>query len=750
MKLLCSIAKKAMLDRPLGCSCGALMVFTALLLFAPLVVKISLFIASAIAIPLLLFFRKKMGKGKTVVTLIAVLLLLSSLAGASCLWNYDLFDKKAEALAQNEEHTELRGYAERVIYESELSCCYQLRLTHIDGQRVFGVKILALFSPEDPPPLFRIFSAKGSLSLPQNTDPSFDGASYYRTKGIFAQFTPEELSVTKKRPFTIDYPLHLMREWVNDLAEDALTERSAPLVKALLLGDKSALSDEFKRDFKTLGLSHLLAVSGLHLSVLFGMWSFLLLKMRIPLKARCLILIPLIFLFCALCSFSLSVMRAAVMLLMVLLSKLVDEENDSLTALLFAGGLIVFFSPFSLFDVGFLLSFFATFGILQVQPLLIRKKLKEKGIRRVGRTVFNALAVSFAAQIAVLPVAYLSFGSISLFSPLATLLFAPLVSLLLYLAPFTLICSFVPGISTLLRFLTDRLCALIEWGAQFARFLKEGLVSTGHPITLILLIILIVLSLLFLICTHKKRFALLLLAGYLLFGSLCTILPRFDAPRCLAEVNGKNDVMVFYDGGRSLLVDLSDGSKKNLRLSLQMLLEETGDLNPDALLLTHYHQRHISALEELCAQYYLERLYLSDPIDQREEELFERLCILAEGNGVKVTVLKEDELIKMGQIGVSDLKRAYLKRSTHPILSLKAEVGQDSFTYLSASAPELFSENCESRVYLGVHGPVIKKPLSEPFRQNRLLLFASSETAKKYGCPFGQVQDGSSRSLLFK
>lgn len=370
--------------------------------------------------------------------------------------------------------------------------------------------------------------------------------------------------------------------------------------------------------------------------------------------------------------------------------------------------------------------------------------------RRLGRTIYNALALSFAAQIAVLPVAYLSFGSISVFSPVATLIFSPLFSALLYLAPITLLFSFVPLLSDLLSLVSDSLCALMEWGAHFARYVKEGLVSTNRPLTFLLLVILILLALLFLFSDHKKRFALLLGTGYLLFCALCIALPLFDPPQCLTDVNGKNDLMVLYDGGQSLLLDLSDGSKKNLRLSLQMLLEETGDLNPDALLLTHYHQRHLAAFEELCREYYPKRLYLSAPVNEREEGICENLCLIAQEHGVKVTVLEKNDDLQMGDVRIQRSVHEYLDRSTHPVLSFTVKIKDGAFTYLSSSAPEISGIQAEERVYLGVHGPVIKKPLDPLFQRRHVLLFATAQTAEKYGFPQGAILDREKRSLLFE
>ena len=747
MRELISNIKEGVKSRPLGCSCCLLMLSSALLLFAPSALKLSLLILAFIALPPLLFIARKVGKAKTCALFFAVLLLILGTSCTSCLLGYDLFDRRVEELAKQQESVQVDGYPSKTVYENDLSCCYLIKITKLDGKRVFGVTVLAQFSPDERPALFKMLKGSGSLDLPQSTDPSFDSASYYKSKGIFALLSFKEYDQTEKRPLDPGYPLLKMQSKVSEHIDDLLSESAAPLVKALLLGDKSRLSTPLKRDFKTLGLSHLLAVSGLHLSVLFGMWNFLFTKLRIPLKVRCFLLIPLILLFCALCSFSLSVVRAAVMLILLLLSRIVNEDSDSLTSLLFAGGLIVLLSPFSVFDVGFLLSFFATFGILQVNPLLLKKKMKEKKVRRASRALFNGLAVSIAAQVAVLPIVYLSFGSISVLSPVATLLFAPFVSLLLYLAPLALLLFFIPGLSSLLVFLTNGLCQVILRMASAARYVKEGLATTDRPLLAGFLVILTLIAAFFFLTKHKKRVAAALCAGYLLFCALCPLLPLLDPPRTLIDVNGKNDLLILYEGGESLLIDLSDGSKKSLRLSLHLLKEQTGDLNPDGLLLTHYHQRHLSSFAELCEGYYPRRLYLTPPQNEKEAAVYQGLCDLAMEEQVEVVLLEPSQALSVRSFTIKDLSRSYIKRSTHPVLSFTLIEGSKALTYLSASAPENPIPSPQSLLYLGVHGPVIKKSLQKELTEGRALLFASKDTAEAYGCPGGQIANG---SLLFE
>ena len=449
MKTFFKTLKNTVTKRPLCCCCALLMALSSCLLFAGTPVKIAILILSLLLFAVTILLKKKTEKAKALLSCLFALSIVFSLCSASTLLSYDLFDKKCKDIAAENGSVTITGYPTKTVYESEFSNCYLLKVSKLNGKRVFGVTVLACFAPSDAPQSFEILHAEGHLTLPENHDPAFDSITYYRSKGVFAQFHSDTVSFTEKKALTLSRPLAEITSFLDKHTSSSLSDAdAASLVKAVLFGNKSELPKEAKRDFATLGISHLLAVSGLHLSALVALVTFLLVKLRIPLKIRCGLLLPAVLFFAALCGFSPSVTRAAIMLTVYLLSKLVDEESDGFTALLFAGGTLVLFSPYSIFDIGFLLSFFATLGILLMAKLQLKKGKKEGRIKKLFKTVANALLVSLSAQIAVLPVLCFNFGAMSLLSIPATLLFSPLITLILYLAPVTLLLSFVPILSS--------------------------------------------------------------------------------------------------------------------------------------------------------------------------------------------------------------------------------------------------------------------------------------------------------------
>lgn len=135
------------------------------------------------------------------------------------------------------------------------------------------------------------------------------------------------------------------------------------LPTALLTGNRDALDGQLRLAYKRLGLSHILAVSGLHLSVIVGGADFLMRKLTVSKRKKNVFLLLLILFFAMICGFSSSVTRAAVMLGLFYLAELLGERSDSLTSLVFAVALILTVRPFSVYDAGLWLSFLATLGI---------------------------------------------------------------------------------------------------------------------------------------------------------------------------------------------------------------------------------------------------------------------------------------------------------------------------------------------------------------------------------------------------
>lgn len=276
------------------------------------------------------------------------------------------------------------------------------------------------------------------LRVPENTPGTgFDAEQYYRSQGIAltatAAETPQVLVNTGRKPLYA-YAL-AARQWMRQTLDGQLSADAAALARGILLGDTDGLSSEVTEDFRQTGVSHLLAVSGLHLTVLLTMLLWL--GRRLFLRRRPLLIVAaaLVALFMAVTGFPKSMLRAGLMCMFTLAGDFFYEEPDSLNSLGGAVLVILLFDPLAALDVGFQLSVASTFGLIALAPRMSAPCLGWLGLargvdggerpalwRRAGGWLVRTLMVPAAVTVCTLPVLALSFGTVSLISPVANFL----------------------------------------------------------------------------------------------------------------------------------------------------------------------------------------------------------------------------------------------------------------------------------------------------------------------------------------
>ena len=248
-----------------------------------------------------------------------------------------------------------------------------------------------------------------------------------------------------------------------------LGSKEAAIAAAMSLGDKRSLDAAQRQSFSATGVSHVLALSGLHLGILFSLYSLLFVN-RLPSRRgrvfASLVGVALLWGFALLVGFPLSLVRATVMFTLWQLSVVLYGERSSLNNLALAALLILLFSPASLFDIGFQLSFTSVFFILLLTPHIPRPRWLRRS--RLLPLVYGWLTVSIVAQIGTGPLVAYYFHTIPLVGLLGNLLAIPLAYVILGLAlVFFLIPGFQGLTATLLgwciRFLTGAVGWMAAW-----------------------------------------------------------------------------------------------------------------------------------------------------------------------------------------------------------------------------------------------------------------------------------------------
>ncbi|MBO4719264.1 MAG: ComEC/Rec2 family competence protein [Prevotella sp.] len=283
-------------------------------------------------------------------------------------------------------------------------------------------------------------------------------------------------------------------------SSQGMADESYAVVAAMALGDKSALTKELKDTYSITGASHVLALSGLHLGIIYTLLSLLIAGRRWQMLSQLLIVLS-IWAFVFLVGLSTSVVRAAVMLSLYALLSLGHRDKMSVNTLAFTAIVLLVFNPLTLFDVGFQMSFMAVLAILVWVPLLMNVFPPDNlQSHRVVRWLWAMVAVSVSAQIGVAPLIAYYFGRFSTYFLLTNFIVVPAAMLILWLSLVVLI---VPSLAYLLLYVVGLLNTILSKIALLPGASIDGL----HPSLLQVAMIYVIIAAVYLLALCLRKVA---------------------------------------------------------------------------------------------------------------------------------------------------------------------------------------------------------------------------------------------------
>lgn len=217
----------------------------------------------------------------------------------------------------------------------------------------------------------------------------------------------------------------------------------AGVFSALVIGVKNEVGEERYSVFKASGTSHLLAISGLHMSILVACVSALIPRRRKWLKL--ILLGAFMFVYCTVAAYAPGLVRAAIMMFAMLTADCFERQRDSLSALSLAAAAILSVNPFQLYSIGFQLSFSACFGLI-----LLSRSLSQGLLRaHLPALISQPAAVCIAATLGTFPFQMRYFNSFTPYTLIANLIVVPLFSVIVITAFAVTIMAFIsPGIAS--------------------------------------------------------------------------------------------------------------------------------------------------------------------------------------------------------------------------------------------------------------------------------------------------------------
>lgn len=640
---------------------------------------------------------------------------------------YDIPMSKAKQYIGKEADT--IAYVKEIYYSLDYMSAAKCVVTEIDGKEC-NIPVYAKFDTALELEEFDYFNASFEFYDIQSAQDSYNTKYSFIASDMRLLATSDAPPTQTGEKATGIVPFFSsINKSICNRVSSILDSTSAGLVNALLFGNKDGLTSSVKRDFNTLGITHLLVVSGMNIAIIAGMFEFVLLYIfRMKRWQRSVICSIISIVYMALCGFSLTVIRAALMQVLCRLSINAKAQYHTPTSLFVSIAVICSIFPGAIYDIGLILSFLATLGIIsfgQYADSSIRK------LPTLIKSIASSLIASLAACIFVLPVSYYVFGSFSMLSPVATLIFGVFLDILLYTAPILLISSFIPILGSAVAFAVDFICSAVLKLTSFAYVFKDFYVSFnyfGVEILITLLIICVIAG--YLLKTKHK--ILKTLPALTIFFAICvTSYINSDLEGIYYYTENSNDVIIMNTDKNNAVIDVSTGSKTFADKTVSSLYFDFNTMSPDSYVLTHYHTRHITSIDYLANNTYIERLLIPEPITDEELEIYREICMSANKYGIELEVYKNSFSCGGGKFTKEE--NLYIDRSTHPIISFTFIYDGKSFSYFSGGAFESRGENIDKYAkadYLifGSHGPLIKEKISScNFKTSSIAYFSNEE-----------------------
>lgn len=390
---------------------------------------------------------------------------------------------------------------------------------------------------------------------------TFPTKTYYKSKDIYLKLSKvHKLNYTENNGFSFRKTILQYRDHILRIIRRNIDNAYSGIMTAMLFGDKTGLESNEKTLMYRAGIGHIMAVSGVHLSVVCSFIWFFLSRIRMNKYLRFVLLLIPVLCFVFLAGLSNSVIRAAVMIAIVYGAELFRRKADTFNSLGLSAILLTVTSPFAVRDASFLLSVAGVFGIGVAAPMII-KETEEK--IRLGNTAKSLLS-SICVMVVVFPVTTLFFDEVSVISPVSNLLLLPVCEVILICGVIVTLTGGAAFAAVPVLKLCEVLCMIVAKVAGFIGGLRFSYIPLGDDYFNIITITFFAAAFAAVLCYRKKVYT--VITSFVLFSVLILAVNisrvRPDDSITVAVIkDGASVSAIVHDNNSASVIDLKKGGK---------------------------------------------------------------------------------------------------------------------------------------------------------------------------------------------
>lgn len=471
-------------------------------------------------------------------------------------------------------------------------------------------------------------SVAGSLRQPfRSTNPSqFDYGSYLKNFNAFTVLyaNASDVELLQDSPSIKWQFLRKLNNTRNRILRTHAKYLKSPnleILGGIVFGDDAVASPDYiKNSFINSGLLHILAASGMNVAFIFTFWFYILKFFRVPFRPTVISGILLIILYTLMTGLGPSVIRAALMLIFVLIGKLIDRDAHSVSLLSFVAVLMLIYNPAYINDVSFQLSFLVTFGLLTTANIISQK------ITTVPGWIKSVVLIPVVAQIWVAPIQMFYFNTFTLYSVFANISTVCILSIISFggfvSSAISIIPPFADIVCRIFDFVLNYLLNLLVLISDFFSNLKYCIVQTSHPHVFQLLIYYFMLiAATYLIKFEKYKKAVLTVLIFSLLLCAVGLRPISKNLEIIAfDVQNADAFLIKTPENKYFMIDTGKSPYKsgNSQAKIIMLkyLKDRGIKNLEGVIVTHFDNDHSGGTSDIISTLNVKTLYLnSDKAD---------------------------------------------------------------------------------------------------------------------------------------
>lgn len=465
---------------------------------------------------------------------------------------------------------------------------------------------------------------------------------YLKTKKIIGTVELEKSKILKSSNGSF---IHNIQKYIRDTINGTLTDEEGNLLLAILLGDKDKLSEDIQESFKTSNLSHMLAVSGAHVSYIILGLTYVLQNSIIGKKNGKIVCIFFLLVFMAITNFTPSVTRACIMAVLTLFSGIIYRKSDVYINISVAALITLIFNPYSLLDLGFQLSYGGTIGII----IFIKRIQEKKSNSKVINYIKQMALVSIYANIIIIPIMMYHFNTVSFTFIISNIMASPILGIIVITGFLFIIASItVKPLTRLIAIFIKPILSILIKISQICSKLPFSniLVVTPYMFNVISYYAII------LYCIKSKKnnkckIIICLLIVLILINFIIYIFPQ-KLRIFFIDVGQGDSTLIITPDKKTVLID--GGGSDSFDVGEKVLLPYLLDrriLKIDYVLISHFDTDHCGGILTIMEKVKVKNIIISEQAEHSENyERFKKLMIHKK---IRLIEVKKGDKIKIGR-----------------------------------------------------------------------------------------------------